>query len=50
MNINPCVIPTERKDIDGDGRWLAMHDQFIQHARQKDAESKERYEFCKFPN
>lgn len=40
MNVNPCLIPTERKDTDGDNRWQAIHNLFVQQAHQKDAESK----------
>jgi hypothetical protein len=43
MSINPCVTPVERQDVDGDGRWLAMHEQFIQQRKQKDAESKQKF-------
>lgn len=47
MSVNSCTIPSERKDIDGDGRWLAMHEQFIQQGKQKDAESEK---FSNFPH
>lgn len=40
MNSNPCVIPTERKDFDGDDRWMSIHRRFLQECREKDPESK----------
>lgn len=41
MSSNPCVIPTQPKDLDGDNRWLSIHKRFLQEGREKDPESEE---------
>lgn len=52
MSSNPCVIPTQPKDLDGDNRWLSIHKRFLQEGREKDPESEKtcfwaiRYLFC----
>ncbi|CRK91002.1 CLUMA_CG004690, isoform A [Clunio marinus] len=37
-SVNPCVIPTQPEDIEGDNRWLSIHKRFLQECREKDPE------------
>lgn len=49
MSSNPCVIPTQPKDSEGDNRWTSQHNRFVQEGREKDPESEFvsfRPEFC----
>jgi platelet-activating factor acetylhydrolase IB subunit beta/gamma len=39
MSSNPCVIPTQPQDLEGDNRWLSIHKRFIQECKEKDPES-----------
>ncbi|KAG5684957.1 hypothetical protein PVAND_014163 [Polypedilum vanderplanki] len=38
MSINPCCVAEERKDIDGDDRWMSIHNRFLLEAREKEFE------------
>lgn len=34
--MNPCIVPTPVKDMDGDDRWLSIHKRFLSECREKD--------------
>lgn len=34
--MNPCAVPTEIKDTDGDNRWMSIHNRFLSECREKD--------------
>ncbi|XP_036320199.1 platelet-activating factor acetylhydrolase IB subunit beta homolog [Rhagoletis pomonella] len=34
--MNPCVVATQRPDLDGDERWICIHRRFISECREKD--------------
>ncbi|KAI8128327.1 putative platelet-activating factor acetylhydrolase IB subunit beta [Lucilia cuprina] len=34
--MNPCTVATQRKDNEGDDRWLSIHKRFISECREKD--------------
>ncbi|XP_075158639.1 platelet-activating factor acetylhydrolase alpha [Haematobia irritans] len=34
--MNPCIVPTQRVDSEGDDRWLSIHKRFISECREKD--------------
>uniref|UniRef100_A0A6M2DNL2 Putative attractin and platelet-activating factor acetylhydrolase n=1 Tax=Xenopsylla cheopis TaxID=163159 RepID=A0A6M2DNL2_XENCH len=36
--MNPCTIPTEVIDTDGDNRWISIHKRFLSETREKDPE------------
>ncbi|XP_049824837.1 platelet-activating factor acetylhydrolase IB subunit beta homolog [Aethina tumida] len=36
--MNPCVIPEPKEDDVGDGRWMSMHQRFVQQARTSESE------------
>ncbi|KAF7286635.1 hypothetical protein GWI33_004668 [Rhynchophorus ferrugineus] len=36
--MNPCVIPTASEDTVGDGRWMSMHNRFVQQAKTSEQE------------
>ncbi|XP_025829874.1 platelet-activating factor acetylhydrolase IB subunit beta homolog [Agrilus planipennis] len=34
--MNPCIIPTPVEDVDGDQRWMSIHNRFLSETREKD--------------
>ncbi|XP_073426824.1 platelet-activating factor acetylhydrolase IB subunit alpha1 isoform X1 [Dendrobates tinctorius] len=35
---NPAVIPTPAKDVQGDGRWMSVHNHFVASSKDKEPE------------
>lgn len=36
--MNPAAVPTPLEDVQGDGRWLSMHNRFVSQARELEPE------------
>ncbi|XP_050300253.1 platelet-activating factor acetylhydrolase IB subunit alpha1-like isoform X1 [Anthonomus grandis grandis] len=36
--MNPCAIPRPPEDVVGDGRWISMHNRFVQEAKISESE------------
>nr|CAH7729698.1 unnamed protein product [Callosobruchus chinensis] len=36
--MNPCVIPQPPEDVVGDGRWMSMHNRYVQEAKTSEGE------------
>ncbi|XP_066153732.1 platelet-activating factor acetylhydrolase IB subunit alpha1-like [Euwallacea fornicatus] len=36
--MNPCIIPTPAQDVVGDGRWMSMHNRYVQQAKTSEPE------------
>ncbi|XP_042874101.1 platelet-activating factor acetylhydrolase IB subunit alpha2-like [Penaeus japonicus] len=34
--MNPAAVPTPLEDVQGDGRWLSMHNRFVSQARESE--------------
>lgn len=45
MSVNPCCVPCEQKDVDGDDRWMSIHKRFLQECSEKDPESMKKHVF-----
>lgn len=35
---NPAAVPTELPDVQGDGRWMSMHNHFVSSSKDKEPE------------